>query len=63
MLNFSVFHYEIMKQHETGFQLARTAYDEAVTELESLDDEAYRESNLIVQLLRDNLNLWTGERQ
>ncbi|KAH9598030.1 14-3-3 domain [Trypanosoma melophagium] len=61
-LNFSVFYYEIMKEHEKGFQLARQAYDEAVTELETLDDEAYRESNLIVRLLRDNLNLWTDEQ-
>lgn len=61
-LNFSVFYYEIMKEHDKGFQLARKAYDEAVTELETLDDEAYRESNLIVRLLRDNLNLWTDEQ-
>lgn len=61
-LNFSVFYYEIMKEQEKGFQLARQAYDEAVTELETLNDEAYRESNLIVRLLRDNLNLWTDEQ-
>lgn len=63
VLNFSVFHYEIMKQHEIGFQQARQAFDEAAPELETLDDEAYREANLIVQLLRDNLNLWTDEQQ
>jgi 14-3-3 protein epsilon len=61
VLNFSVFHYEIMKNYEIGFNLARQAYDEAVPELESLPEEEYRESSLIVQLLRDNLNLWSGE--
>ncbi|CCW69300.1 unnamed protein product [Phytomonas sp. Hart1] len=61
-LNFSVFYYEIMKEHEKGFQLARQAYDEAVTEVEVLDEEAYRESTLIVRLLRDNLNLWADEQ-
>lgn len=61
-LNFSVFYYEIMKEHDKGFQLARQAYEEAVSELETLDDEAYRESNLIVRLLRDNLNLWAEEQ-
>lgn len=61
-LNFSVFYYEIMKEHTKGFQLARQAYEEAVSELETLDDDAYRESNLIVRLLRDNLNLWTEEQ-
>jgi len=63
VLNFSVFHYEIMKQHDAGQQLAKKAFDEAATELDSLDDESYRESNLIVQLLRDNINLWTEEQQ
>jgi len=62
VLNFSVFHYEIMKNRETGFNLARQAYDEAVPELESLSEEDYRESSLIVQLLRDNLNLWSEEQ-
>jgi 14-3-3 protein epsilon len=61
MLNFSVFHYEIMKQRDIGLELARRAYDEAITELESLDEEAYRESSVIVQLLRDNLNLWNED--
>eukprot|EP00744_Colponema_vietnamica_P004805 GILI01007118.1.p1 GENE.GILI01007118.1~~GILI01007118.1.p1 ORF type:complete len:264 (-),score=74.81 GILI01007118.1:166-957(-) len=62
ILNFSVFHYEIMKEHDKGLELARDAYSEAVTELETLDEEAFRESNLIVQLLRDNLSLWNDER-
>jgi len=62
VLNFSVFYYEIMKEHEKGFELARQSYDEAVSDLESLDDETYRESNLIVQLLRDNLNLWNDDQ-
>lgn len=62
-LNFSVFHYEIMKHHEIGFQLARQAYDNAVTDLESLvDEESYREASLIVQLLRDNLHLWSDDQ-
>ncbi|KAG5490207.1 hypothetical protein JKF63_00326 [Porcisia hertigi] len=61
-LNFSVFYYEIMKEHEKGFQLARQAYDEAVTELETLEDDAYHESNTIVRLLRENINLWTDDQ-
>lgn len=62
ILNYSVFHYEILKEHDKGLELARDAYSEAITELETLDEEAYRESNLIVQLLRDNLSLWNDER-
>lgn len=61
-LNFSVFYYEIMKDHQKGFQLGRQAYDEAISELETLDDGNYREANTIVRLLRDNLNLWAVEQ-
>jgi len=60
-LNFSVFYYEILKDTEKGCQLAKTAFDEAVSELEQLDDENYKESTLIMQLLRDNLTLWTED--
>lgn len=61
VLNLSVFHYEIMKNRDTGYALARTAYDEAASELDSLEDEPYREAALIVQLLRDNINLWNDD--
>eukprot|EP00667_Euglena_gracilis_P018294 EG_transcript_19426 len=62
-LNFSVFYYEILKNPEKGCSLAKTAFDEAVTELDSLDEESYKESTLIMQLLRDNLTLWTEDMQ
>jgi 14-3-3 protein epsilon len=58
VLNLSVFHYEIMKQRDQGYALAKKVYDEASTEMETLADEQYRESSMIVQLLRDNLQLW-----
>jgi 14-3-3 protein epsilon len=62
VLNLSVFHYEIMKQHEQGYNLARDAYKDASAELDQLTDEnEYRESNLIVQLLEDNLKLWSED--
>merc|ERR1711881_471748 len=57
-LNFSVFYYEILKQPEAGCELAKTAFDEAVENLEQCDENEYKESTLIMQLLRDNLTLW-----
>jgi len=60
-LNFSVFYYEILKDTEKGCNLAKNAFDEAVTELDQLDEESYKESTLIMQLLRDNLTLWTED--
>ena len=61
VLNYSVFHYEISNDPTKACALARTAFDEAITDLDTLDDESYKDSTLIMQLLRDNLTLWTSE--
>ena len=39
------------------------AFDEAIQELDKLGDESYKDSTLIMQLLRDNLTLWTSDMQ
>jgi 14-3-3 protein epsilon len=59
-LNFSVFYYEIMGSHDSAITLAKTAFDNAVEQLESISDETYKDSTLIMQLLRDNITLWTS---
>ena len=41
--------------------LAKQAFDEAITELDSLNEESYKDSTLIMQLLKDNLTLWTSD--
>lgn len=60
-LNFSVFHYEIMNDSNKACALAKKAFDGAIAELDSLKEESYKDSTLIMQLLRDNLTLWTSE--
>lgn len=63
MLNFSVFYYEIMKSPERSCRMAKQAFDDAIAELDTLSEESYRDSTIIMQLLRDNLNLWESEQQ
>ncbi|OLL26174.1 14-3-3 protein epsilon [Neolecta irregularis DAH-3] len=60
-LNFSVFYYEILGSPDRACHLAKQAFDDAIAELDSLSEESYRDSTLIMQLLRDNLTLWTSD--
>ncbi|KAJ6894195.1 hypothetical protein NC652_028079 [Populus alba x Populus x berolinensis] len=60
-LNFSVFYYEIMNSPERACHLAKQSFDEAISELDTLSEESYKDSTLIMQLLRDNLTLWTSD--
>ncbi|XP_020609882.1 14-3-3 protein 2-like isoform X1 [Orbicella faveolata] len=62
-LNFSVFYYEIMEQSDKACKLAKTAFDDAMLELENSDNSDFKDSTLIMQLLRDNLTLWTSESE
>jgi len=59
-LNFSVCYYDILKQPEAACNLAKKSFDEAIEKLDSLCDATYKDSTVIMQLLRDNLTLWTS---
>ncbi|EGD74498.1 tyrosine 3-monooxygenase/tryptophan 5-monooxygenase activation protein [Salpingoeca rosetta] len=60
-LNFSVFYYEIKNTPDKACHLAKQAFDDAIAELDTLNEESYKDSTLIMQLLRDNLTLWTSD--
>ncbi|XP_028828536.1 14-3-3 protein eta [Denticeps clupeoides] len=62
-LNFSVFYYEIQNAPEQACQLAKEAFDDAIGHLDNLNEDSYKDSTLIMQLLRDNLTLWTSDQQ
>jgi len=62
-LNYSVFNYEILNAPDKACQLAKQAFDDAIAELDTLSEDSYKDSTLIMQLLRDNLTLWTSDMQ
>lgn len=57
-LNYSVFHYEIRSSPAEACSLAKQAFDEALSQIDSLSEDSYKDSTLIMQLLKDNLSLW-----
>merc|ERR1712061_476252 len=62
-LNFSVFQSEVLSQPEEACKMARTAFEDAIAELDNVAEDSYKDSTLIMQLLRDNLTLWTSDQE
>lgn len=59
-LNYSVCWYEILKDKRKACDLAKTAFDLAISKLDKLEEPDYKDATLIMQLLKDNLTLWTS---
>merc|ERR1712048_1434948 len=62
-LNFSVFMYEVLQNPDDACKMARTAFEDAIAELDNVAEDSYKDSTLIMQLLRDNLTLWTSDQE
>jgi len=63
ILNYSVFQYEVLQNPEEACKMARTAFEDAIAELDNVAEDSYKDSTLIMQLLRDNLTLWTSDQE
>jgi 14-3-3 protein epsilon len=60
-LNFSVFYYEVKSDPAKACQLAKQAFDDAIADIDTIDEDQYKDATTIMQLIRDNLTLWTSE--
>ena len=49
--------------HISMSSIAKSAFDQAISKLDDLDEASYKDCTLIMQLLRDNLTLWTSQDQ
>jgi len=63
ILNYSVFQYEVLQNPEEACKMARSAFEDAIAELDNVAEDSYKDSTLIMQLLRDNLTLWTSDQE
>lgn len=64
-LNSSVFVQEIQRDTNKAQRIAKEAFESAIQSLDTLNDTSYKDSTLIMQLLRDNLTIWqdSGDKQ
>ena len=62
-LNFSVFHYEVMKEPKKAISLAEAALQEAHLKIDDVDEETYRDAKSVLELIKDNLLKWKREEE
>jgi hypothetical protein len=62
-LNFSVFHYEVMKNHKAACDLADQSLQDALDKIDELEEDDFRDAKSIIELLKENLTLWREEEE
>ena len=66
-LNFSVFYYEVMGDHEKACSIAKDVLEVANKEISAIEDpdenDSTRDALSIINLLRENLDMWKMEAE
>lgn len=62
-LNFSVFFHDVRGSPDRACHLAKHAFDEAVAGMHATPEHTFRDSLMILHLLRDDIILWSAEMQ
>ena len=60
-LNFSMFYYEVMNDAKKAIEVANAIFEVAINELDKVDDDLYKDTTTILQLLKENIDNWTKE--
>ena len=62
-LNYSVFNYEVLKDHQKACELADSALQQALDKIDELEEDDFRDAKSIIELLKENLTLWKEEEE
>ena len=62
-LNYSVFNYEVLKDHGKACKLADEALQLALDKIDELEEDDFRDAKSIIELLKENLTLWKEEEE
>ena len=60
-LNYAVFKAELLHDLDGAINIAKAAFDAAISELDSIAEDSYKETTLIMTLLRDNIFMWQSQ--
>ena len=63
VLNVSVFYYEHMKKKKKAISLCKEAFDQALSDLEEIKEEEYKDVTMVMQVIRDNITLWSSNEE
>lgn len=62
-LNFSVFYYEVMNDPVKACKIASETFEEGIKKIDHIEDEHYKDSTTILQLLKENIDMWSVDIQ
>jgi 14-3-3 protein epsilon len=60
-LNYAIFLYEVKKDKKGGFDVAQNIFKESMKFIDDLENSKYRDTLLIIQLLKENIIFWNSE--
>lgn len=49
------------KDPQQACQIAKQAFDNAIGDIDQIEEDQYKDATTIMQLIRDNLTLWSSE--
>ena len=61
VLNYAIFLYEIKGDKKLAFEIAKQAFDESMKFVDDLEKPKWRDTLLLIQLLKENLIFWSSE--
>lgn len=60
-LNYSVFYFEVLNNPVEAIKIANQAFNSGISSLESIAENQYKDATNILQLLKENITLWSNE--
>ena len=59
MLNLAVYYYETLMNEAKALDILKETFDKAIGVMDDIDEQDYKEVTLLMQLMKDNMTLWS----